>query len=169
MQTDKIWATFQDMKFKGYLLGISVTQYQKIDRNINIVLAIAGSVSIGAWAVWKEYPIVWAGIIALSQVITTIKPFFPYNKLVKELNSRCFKIDLLNLEYEERLWNQIQLGMICENTIAERYFYFNKKCNEILNFPDDLIFEPNRITILKANQRVKTFFKNQYGVEILLT
>lgn len=123
--TDKIWATYCNMKFKGFLFGLLFSKYQKWDRNINIFLAIASSGSIAAWAIWKDHPILWSSIIVLSQVITTIKPYFPYIKVIKELNSRCYKIDLLNIEYE-RFWNKIQRGTLTEDTIEQFYYDHNK-------------------------------------------
>jgi hypothetical protein len=166
--SDKVWSTFVNMKFKGLLFAVALSKNQKYDRNINIFLALAASTSIGAWAVWKEYPFLWGGVIAASQVVTTIKPYLPYNKMVKELNSRCLKMDLLNIEFEERLWNMIERGQISENTISERYYYFSKKYTEILNMPDDLLFEPSKDTIEKANYRVKIFIKTHYGIDISL-
>ena len=98
---DKIWATLNDIKYKGYLLGFVINKFQKWDRNVNIFLAIASSTSIAAWAVWKINPMIWGAIIALSQVLTVIKPYFPYFKYVKELNVKSVKVDLLNIEFEK--------------------------------------------------------------------
>lgn len=166
--TDKIWATFCNMKFKGFLFGLLVSKYQKLDRSINIFLALASSGSIAAWAIWKDYPILWSSIIALSQVITTIKPYFPYSKVIKELNSRCYKIDLLNIEYE-RFWNKIQRGKLTEDTIEQFYYDHNKTYAEVLNFPDDLVFDASKEIETKANQRMKTYLKTYHGIEISIT
>lgn len=166
--TDKIWATFCNMKYKGFLFGLLVSRYQKLDRNINIFLALASSGSIAAWAVWQDYPIVWSSIIAFSQVITTIKPYFPYSKVIKELNSRCYKVDLLNIEYE-RFWNKISRGVLTEDTMEQFYYDHNKTYAEVLNFPDDLVFDTSKEIENKANHRMKTFLKTFYGIEIPTT
>src|SRR6266436_6855380 len=42
--------------------------------------AIASSGSIAAWALWKEYAIVWGAIIAASQVADALKDIFPFTK-----------------------------------------------------------------------------------------
>lgn len=166
--TVKVWNTLVNMKFKGFLFEVSLSKYQKYDRNINIFLALAASSSIGAWAIWKEYPMVWGGIIAASQVVTTVKPYFPYSKMVKEMNARCLKMDLLNIEFEERIWDMMQRAIISEATILERYYYFSKKYTEILSMPDDLFFEPSKKQIDEANHRVKIFIQANYGIEIQL-
>jgi len=163
--TDKIWAMFCNMKFKGFIFGLLVMKYQKLDRNVNIFLALASSGSIAAWAVWKDYPFLWSSIIAFSQVIMAIKPFFPYHKVTKELNSRCLKMELLNIEYE-RLWNKIQRGKLTDDNIEQYYFDFNKTYAEILSFPDDLVFETSIEIEAKANARMKNFLKTFYGINI---
>lgn len=162
---DNIWATFCNMKYKGFLFGLLVHKYQKLDRYVNIFLALASSGSIAAWAVWKNYPILWSSIIAISQVITTIKPYFAYNKIAKELNNRCLKMDLLNNEYA-RFWNKIQRGKLTEDTIEQYYFDYNKTYTEVLNFSEDLVFDTSKELEKKANLKMKTFLKSFYGIEI---
>lgn len=65
-------------------MSILFEKYQHGDRFVNVLLDIASSGSIAAWAVWKSAPMVWGGIIAGSQLVTAIKPYFPYFKYVKE-------------------------------------------------------------------------------------
>jgi hypothetical protein len=155
------------MKYKGYIFALLVAKYQKLDRNVNIFLALASSGSIAAWAVWKSYPFLWSGIIAASQVITTIKPYFPYNKIAKELNSRCLKMDLLNNEYE-RMWYKIQRGKLTEDTIEQYYFDYNKTFTETLNFSEDLVFDTSPKMEQKANLKMKVFLKTYHGIDISL-
>ena len=78
---EQVWGLLCNTKFKGFVLSILVIRFQKWDRNINIFLAVASSGSIAAWVVWNRFPFVWGAIIASSQVITVIKPYFPYFKL----------------------------------------------------------------------------------------
>jgi|GEM_PF-1100510 hypothetical protein len=165
---DNIWATYCNMKYKGFLFGLLVQKYQKLDRYVNIFLALASSGSIAAWAVWKEYPIIWSSIIATSQVVHTIKPYFPYNKIAKELNSRCLKLELLNNEYA-RMWNKIQRGKLTEDTIEQYYFDYTKSFTEILNLSEDLVFNTSKEMEYKANTRMKVFLKTYHGIDISVT
>jgi hypothetical protein len=64
---------------------------------------LTSSASIGAWAVWQEFQIVWAIIIAASNVLNIIKPYFPYSKYIKELSENALSMQNLHLDYE-RLW-----------------------------------------------------------------
>ena len=162
---DNIWATFCNMKYKGYLFELLVSRYQKIDRSVNIFLAVASSTSIAAWAIWQTLPLLWSTIIAISQVVTTIKPYFPYSKIIKELNSRCYKMDLLNIEYE-RFWNKVQRAKLNDDAIEQLYYDHNKTYAEVLNFPDDLVFDTPKTIEDKANFKMKNFLKTYYTIQI---
>lgn len=166
--TDKIWATYCNMKFKGFVLGLLVIKYQKWERNINMFLALASSGSIAAWALWQDFPFVWSSIIASSQVIMAVKPYFPYHKMTKELNNRSLKIDLLNIEYE-RFWNKIQRGKLTEDAMDQYYFDLNKTYAEILNLPDDLVLGTPQKLQIKANLRMKNFLKTFHGIDISIS
>ncbi|SFF07324.1 hypothetical protein SAMN05518672_11572 [Chitinophaga sp. CF118] len=161
--TDSIWADLCDMRFKGYLLAFLVTKYQKWDRKINIFLALASSASIGTWAVWDEFPLVWGGIVAASQVVSTIKPYFPYSKMIRELNEKCHKLDLINIEYE-RTWGKIRRGKLTEDEIEQIRYDQSQICAGILAFSDDLLVETPAEIIAKANHKMKIYLKSNYDI-----
>jgi hypothetical protein len=162
---DQIWAGLVDLKFKGYCLALLVDKFQRWDRSINIYLAIASSGSIAAWAIWNNYPAVWGAIIALSQVLTVIKPYFPYFKYVKELNAKCSRVDVFNIEFE-KLWYKMQNKKITEDMAVENYFELRKSITETLNFGDDTVFKVTDKMEAKANEKMKIFFKSNYNVTI---
>lgn len=162
---EQIWSTLVNLRFKGFYIGFLIDKFQKRDRNLNIFLAVASSGSIAAWAIWNLYPFIWGGIIALSQVITVVKPYFPYFKYVKELTEKSARIDILNIDME-RLWYKIQNDKITEDESVEVYFDLRKQIVEILNFRDDTVFSGSKIIEKKANERVQTFLKNNYNISI---
>lgn len=162
---NQIWAELCNLRFKGYCLSFLSGKFQKWDRNINIFLAIASSGSIAAWAVWKSAPLIWGGIIALSQVITVLKPYFPYYKYVKELNAKNLKVEVLNIEFE-RLWYKMQNNLITKEQSAELYFEYKKEIAELFNFNDDVMFEVDDKIKNKSNLKMKIYLKNNHGIEI---
>lgn len=162
---EQIWATLNDLKFKGYCLSLVVDKFQRWDRGINSFLAIASSGSIAAWAIWNKYPLVWGTIIAVSQVLTAIKPFFPFFKYVKELNAKCFRVEQLNIEFEH-LWYKIQNQKITSEKSEELYFEYKKTIADILSFGDDTVFNVSKIIESKANEKMKRYLKNHYQIEI---
>jgi hypothetical protein len=161
----QIWSLLNDVKFKGYCLGFVVEKFQKWDRNLNIFLALSSSGSVAAWAIWNTYPLIWAGIIALSQVITVVKPYFPYFKYVKELNKKCFQVDNLSIDIE-RLWYEYRNETIDEKVAADRYFEIKKQIAEIFTFGDETIFDITKNIENKANGRMEIYLKNNFGITI---
>jgi hypothetical protein len=49
-------------------------------RAVELIKVIASSGGIAGWAVWNNYPFVWAGIIAAAQLLDAIKHVFPFAK-----------------------------------------------------------------------------------------
>ncbi|MEL1244217.1 hypothetical protein AAEO56_08100 [Flavobacterium sp. DGU11] len=164
---DRFWATFINYKYKGFVIELLYCKYQRWERNINVFLAIASSSSIAAWALWKELDWLWAGIIASSQLINAIKPFFPYNKYVKELGSKFLKMENLTIECE-KLWDKIQNDTITEEETSKKYYEFKKESSDILRFSDDIIFDVSKQSDIenKATELNKNFFRTHYNVEL---
>jgi hypothetical protein len=162
---NKIWHFLVNMQFKGYVLSLLVGRFQKLDRGINIFLAIASSASIGAWAIWKQYDMIWAGIIATSQILTVIKPYIPFYKYVQELNGKCLRMANLNLDIE-RLWDKMQAQYMSEEAASEMYYELKGQENTIFSFSNDLIFDVPKQFEDKANAHVKNFLKRNYSIEI---
>lgn len=164
----KIWALLCNMKFKAYYLDFIVTRFQKYDRNINIFLAITSSTSIAAWAIWKDYEMIWAIIIAGSQVITAIKPFFPFNKYVKELNLKSTRLHNVNVDIE-KLWDNYSNGEISNSKASTLYYSIVKDCNEILKFNDESVFGQSKSIEQKANDCTKNYLETYYNVDVNIT
>lgn len=82
---EKYWKYMVQIKAWIFYLDVYTEDSYRWDRIINIVVAIASSTSIAAWAIWQKYSFVWSIIIAISQVLTTIKGFLPYSKRLKML------------------------------------------------------------------------------------
>jgi hypothetical protein len=142
---EKIWYYMLDSKFQSLYLDYQTSKYQKFDRRINIFLALASSTSIGAWAVWQEFQLVWAIIIAGSNVVNIIKPYFPFSKYIKELNERALSMQNLHLDYE-RLWYKFDRDQINEENATELFFDLKAKGIANLRLNDDtLVFEDDKI------------------------
>lgn len=63
----------------------------------------------------------WGIIIACSQILNVIKPYIPYFKYIKELNSKSLRIEILNIDWEE-LWDKIYDEKMSEQEMSERYY-----------------------------------------------
>lgn len=118
---DRIWANLQNMKFKStYTANMSkFTHY--IGLLYSFSLAIASASSVAAWAIWKIYPLVWAWIVGLSQVLHVAKPYVPFVKNDKEFMEMSLMYESLYLLYD-KLWHVNEKTTKFEQVIEDRYY-----------------------------------------------
>lgn len=83
----KYWNLLKELKVHVLYLQNYATNQYRLDRGVDIFLAVASSSSIAGWALWKDYQAVWAVVIALSQVVTAVKPLLPYKRRLAALSS----------------------------------------------------------------------------------
>ena len=114
----RYWNLLKELKAQiAYLHGYA-SKDEWTDKALSIVMAIASSASIATWALWKEHQIVWACIIALSQVVTAIKPFLPYRKRLKAVSELNNQVQVIFLE-AETIWYKVSEGLLTEEEIHE--------------------------------------------------
>lgn len=159
-----VWNSLADYYFKASVMGFAIQRFQKIDRWLNIVLALASSGSIAVWAIWKKIPYVWGAIIALSQVIQTVKPYFPYSRYIRELNEKNKKLQAVNLRFE-MLFYEIDYGMANAEELSTKYFALRKEAEEICFFNADSSFDFTDGDEQKANLVTAHYLKQNYNVE----
>lgn len=152
-----------DCRFHADLMSLKVKQFRTYDKILNIILAITSSGSIASWAIWDELAIYWGGLIALSQLITALKPLFPFHKHVHTLNHRCYKQELLFLELIE-LWKNINDKSEDNKVFKTRLSYLTKQINENEFFDDDDEFEFSKKQEKKAQLMTEDILVTKYNL-----
>ena len=77
---DRLWYYLQNAKFKaGYLCELSKTA-STWGNIYSFILALGSAGSVAAWAIWNEFPYVWASIVGISQILHVAKPYIPFLK-----------------------------------------------------------------------------------------
>lgn len=155
---NRIWSNYQNTVFKHYFIEELIKHYHAKERWLNIILALASSSSVGAWAVWNKYSMVWATIIAVSQVLTVVKPYFPFNKYLNELKDKKTLSNSLIVDFED-LWFQYDSENIDLNIASTEIKSLRYKMNEIYNFNEDLDQLDNKKIEKKASTRTTIYFK----------
>jgi hypothetical protein len=112
----RYWNQLKEFKTHVIYLQNYAARSDWWDKAINIFLAVTSSSSIAAWAIWQEHQIIWAVIIALSQVVTAIKQFLPYKQRLKAINDLNDKIQEISLECE-RGWFSVAEGKLTEEEV----------------------------------------------------
>ena len=115
------WKELYQLKTHIGFIERQLEKSERIDRFFKIVLALASSSSIGAWAIWNEYSWIWAGIIAFSQVITAVMPFLPYKNRIKSYSSLLNELEELMIQAEFK-WHSISEGTLTASEINKARF-----------------------------------------------
>jgi len=172
MEQDRTALNRQQELYWKQLIELKVTAlYTRLYRDllgrrvalVATVRAIASSASIGVWAVWKQYPLVWGGIIALSQVADAVKDVFPINKKQKSASELTIALDRIFIDAQFE-WEGIFAGKLSDEQIAGRLRKLRRLQHdtESHHFKEGL---PHRKTLQRAAEEEATgFFDNVYGV-----
>lgn len=129
---EKYWKYMVQIKAWIFYLDLYEEDSYKWDKRIKVFGAIASSTSIAAWAIWQQLSFVWSVIIAISQVLTAIKEFLPYNKRLKILAPFMEDLKFLynKIEYN---WFKVASGELTEEEINNLLYSFKDEFANIEN------------------------------------
>jgi hypothetical protein len=122
----RYWKYMVQLKAWLFYIDIYVDHSYKWDKRINIYLAITSSSSIAAWAIWNQCGFIWGLLIALSQVITAVKPHLPFGKRLESLGKISNQLQVLfnQADYE---WYKVSNGELTEGEINEKLHDLKKQ------------------------------------------
>ena len=159
----RYWNQLKEFRTHVIYLHLYAVKSQHIENTINITLAIASSSSIAAWAIWKDFQFIWAAIIAISQVISAIKPFLPYKQRKKAVYELSSALQAISLECEKG-WHDVSEGILTESEIHNKCFELRDKAmkaeKKCLN---SLILPPNDSLLHQSEVEADIYLKNNYN------
>lgn len=162
---ERFWRELDQLRVHAYYADFYYEKTVAIDRAINMLLAIASSGSIAGWAVWKDHQMVWAVIIAGSQVINAIKGYLPYTKRMKALSSLASDLESLFLSMEGH-WFNVSEGRLNEEEIHKLHMKLKEQRRLIVQKNlGSLELPHNQALMNKAVENGKTYFNNFYPLE----
>jgi hypothetical protein len=88
-------------------------------RQLEILRAVASSGAIATWAVVRSYPMVWATIIAASQLSDVLKDAIPFTGRHKAASGLVVSLDALLIEALNE-WESVYGGQFTNEEITER-------------------------------------------------
>ena len=121
MVQQQYWKEIYQLKTHIGFIEQQLESSEGINRTLQIILAVASSSSIGAWAIWNDHSWVWASIIAFSQVISAINPFLPYKGRIKSYSSLLHELEQLMIQAEFK-WHSISEGQLTKTQINKARF-----------------------------------------------
>jgi hypothetical protein len=125
--------------------------------------AVVSSGTIGAWAIWKDYAIIWGGLIALVQVIDALKDYIPQAKHAKAASD--FVAALEDIINDARLeWHGVFNGKFDAEGIMTRWRKLAGALSaaEHKHFPDGMPANEKRQTLAESD--ANAYFLAMYGV-----
>ena len=132
------------------------------DRKITGFLAITSSTSIAGWALWKDYSILWASLIAASQVLNALRPVLPYQRRIAPLRALSYAYEDLFLQVEGK-WGGIERGEFTAEEIDEMLVKFRSDKARLWRKTIDSIAIPHDEAFYrKADQLTAQYFRVHY-------
>jgi hypothetical protein len=161
----RYWKELYQIKVHLNYLELYLQDSEMKDRSVNIFLAITSSGSIAGWAIWQQAAILWAIIIAASQVVTVIKNFLPYKTRMKSLSGVVHEFEDLIL-FAEKSWFDVSEGKLTEEEIHNLQFDVRTKKTKALkkHLGNNTLPEKPKL-LLRAQRSADVYFDNFYPVE----
>jgi hypothetical protein len=127
--------------------------------------AIASSGSIGAWVIWRDYALIWAAIIAASQVADALKNVFPFSREYKSANEHMLALDRILIDTELE-WIRVFNGDYPEDQILERRRALMLLQHEAArrNFPDGSPRRNDHLWAIAEEEAIR-YLKERYATE----
>ena len=112
------WDNLVQLRAGVYYLQAYQTHSEKWNTRIQVLLAITSSSSIGGWAIWDEYGMIWGFLIAASQVANIVKGFLPFSERAKNIGSLNIDLEKLALDAESK-WFSVFEGKLTDEDIFD--------------------------------------------------
>lgn len=155
------WRELGQLKAAAVCVRLFRSRMSKRVRAIEIVKAIASSSAIAGWALFKDLPFLWAGIIVAAQILDALKDVFPFARQHKAASALTVALETLFIEAEAE-WHSIERGRLPRADIIERRMKLQKHRLELeqRNFPDG--FEPHQNLVDLASKEAEGYFSLTY-------
>lgn len=165
---DRFWNQLVIFKLQACYLERYFHYCYNINNNLNIFLALTSSGAIAAWVIWNTYPfnLVWAGIIAASQVINAVKAYLPWGGRLKPLAATSMGLHYITLDAEDA-WFKVSNTFLTEEEIHALTSTLRKRAADLqrANFGENPLPENTKL-LQRGEDDAARYFSRQYDAEI---
>jgi hypothetical protein len=160
-QPDLYWRQLGQLKAASICIRLYRNRLARWVRAVELIKAVCSGGAIAGWVVWKDFPLVWSGIIADAQFLDAIKHVFPFARLHKAASDLTVALELLCIEAEAE-WESIYAGQVANQVITDRRARLARVAMEAQHkhFPEG--FEPSAKQIKVAISIAATYYANTY-------
>ena len=159
---NRYWRYMVQLKMWLFYVDEYSENSYKWERRINIILAITSSSSIAAWVIWKQFSFIWASLIAISQVITAVKPYLPYGKRLELLSKISGDLQML-FNKADFNWYRVSNGELSEKEINSLLFELKDQLNNTVEKSLRSVLLPDKQKFIKlADEKAEKYFQDTY-------
>jgi len=159
----RFWRALYELVSHGYFLEGYSQRSALFERRTNVVLALTSTGSLGIWAVFKQYPLVWSGIIVATHIVGATSRFLPFSSRVRAA-SACGHEFRLHQNWAETKWCEIADGLLTEMEISKARVDLLARTAKTLKVHFPLGGLPdNEAVLAKAEQRADQYLRHHYG------
>ena len=130
-QQQRFWNELTQFRGQIEYLNLYEVHCERVDRAIKIFLALAANGSIAAWAIWREFSMLWGAIIAASQFLSAIKDHLPFERRLKCVRDLTGKLEAAFVQWEAG-WNNLANGELSDEDINARLAELKKMKVELV-------------------------------------
>ena len=160
---ERFWRELDQLKVHVFYLENYLEKTESTDRYLKMFLAIASNGSIAGWAIFQHLQMVWALIIAVSQLINAVKDHLPYSKRLKALNSLTNDLESLFLSMENH-WFNVSEGKLTEEEIHKLQMKIKEQRRQIIQkHLGSQSLPHNEKLMKKAEEATQVYFSNFYN------
>ena len=162
---DKYWdmyTQFIDEKFYYNLYRNSSAIWRTV---IDIFVYVTSFGSIAAWLIWPKYPLIWATILIISQIINVVREFLPFSRRINALDFFMPELDSL-INFVDHTWAEIDLIKLDDVTIVESEFNYRNQYLMLENkYLQNVTYLNSKKFRNKAVEERKAYFKRLYNID----
>jgi len=118
-QQDLYWKQLVELKVAAVCIRLHRNGLARWDRGVDVVKAVASSAGIASWVIWRQFALVWAFIIATSQVVDALKDVFPFSRRLKAASDLTVALERMFIDAQFE-WEDVYGGKLSDQEIAER-------------------------------------------------
>ncbi|AKC71216.1 hypothetical protein [Pandoraea oxalativorans] len=163
MSQQRFWRALYELIVHGYFLDAYCQESIVKERRTNVVLAVASSASLGIWAIFKQFPLIWSGIIVATQIVSATSKFLPFSARVKSASACAHEYKSIQ-NWAERKWCEIADGLLTDVEISKARADLQERVSKALkaHFPHGGLPD-NPQLLQKGEERAFQYLNHHYG------
>ncbi len=158
---DRIWNNIANIKFKSIYTGKVSRRAYHVGNAYSFILAFASASSVAAWAIWETFPVIWASIVTVSQVLHIAKPYIPFVKNDREFIEMSLLYESLYLSYE-KMWFDYRKSDHNEEEIEKYFYILRKKEHEITKKFKHIVCPILKGLIKESDEETNSFLETNF-------